>query len=349
MTYQHTSWLLTAIALLSGCTQIAETSILMGGKDYFEAADSTATEPAPTMVKPPSYAAVDSADILSQRLLFLPFKDLSGFNGPWPIQVALSNGVADTLVDHEFLKVIPADSVLARLDKKELQGKIAPEKALKWGRELEVDFVILGEIEQFDMKRFQATVPLGGYRSYQGIVTVNLKPFKVIDGRPADEVRGYGETDEKRYGVTNPAAYIKLEKEYHLLGDVPWASDEFRETLIGQATGSCLKDLAVNLANSISPPPELGTLSEPKIIDVDGAQAYINIGLAEGVQNGAKYGVWDRGRELIDSGSGIYLGKALPRRIGAVQVEQVLNEHLSLVRILQGHDLIEKNYQIRAE
>ena len=343
--------MLLALACLPGCAQLAETPILMGGKEYLGEADSTATagaSPTTGVAPRPAHAGVDTADVLAQRVLFLPFKDESKFNGPWDIPFELANGLADTLAGHGFLKIVPIDSVMVRLDKKERAGNVTPEKALKFGRELGVDYVILGEIEEFVMKRFQATIPLGGYRSYQGLVTINLKPFKVIDGRATDQVKGYGETDEKRYGVTNPAAYIKLEKEYHLLGDIAWGSDGFRETLLGQATGNCLHDLAANLTEFISPPPEL-TVSEPKIVLVDDGQVYINVGSENGVQNGDKYGVWDYGEELIDSGSGIYLGKALPRRIGAIQVEQVLNDKLSLARILQGRDKILKDYQIRAE
>ena len=345
-------WLLAAAACLPGCTQLTETPILMGGLEYFEEpADSTAVIAAPAVETsgPPVDTVTDSVDALTQKLLFLPFKDRTKFKGPWAIPIELAYGVADSLAGHDFLKVVPADTILPLLNKKELQGKVTPEKALKWGRELTADYVILGEIERFTTSRVQATVPLGGYRSYQGIVSITLKPFKVIDGRSTDEIKGHGETVEKRIGVTNPASYIKLEREYHLLGNIAWASEEFDVTLLGLATGACLRDLAANLANEISPPPKL-TVSEPKIVEVTGdGQAYINVGLVDGAQNGDKYGVWDRGKELIDSGSGIFLGKALPRRVGVVQVEQVLADHLSLVRILQGEELIEREFQIRAE
>ena len=352
MIYGLPIYCILAISGLLGCAQLTETPILMGGTEYFEEPpDSTSagSATAAVVVKPTVSAVSDSVDALAQKLLFLPFKDLTKFKGPWAIPIVLAYGLADTLADHDFLKVIPADTVLALLSKKELRGKVTREKGLKWGRELNADYVILGEIEEFATTRVQATVPLGGYRSYRGLVAITLKPFKVIDGRSTEEVKGYGETDEKLIGVTNPASYIKLEREYHLLGDIAWASEEFHDTLLGQATGACLHELAVNLANQISPPPEL-TVSEPKIITApsDG-QTYINVGLSEGVQNGDKFGVWDEGEELIDSGSGIYLGKALPRRIGVVQIEQVLGDHLSLVRILHGQDLIEKGFQIRAE
>ena len=160
-------------------------------------------------------------------------------------------------------------------------------------------------------------------------------------------------TDEKKYGITNPAAFVPYEKEYLMLGEVEWGSEEFHQTLLGQATGTGLQKLAVALAEKIRPPPEL-TVSEPKIVDIvdiSGSEAYtyINIGVANGVQNGDKFGVWDEGRELKDTETGTFLGHALPRRIGVVQVEQVLTEHLSRVKILEGQEQIQKGYRIRAE
>jgi hypothetical protein len=113
--------------------------------------------------------------------------------------------------------------------------------------------------------------------------------------------------------------------------------------------GKELAKLAAGLDSLIQPPSQLSISSAPKIIDIDGLRAYINVGLVDSVANGNKYGVWDGGRELKDPETGVVLGQALPRRVGVVQVQQVLSDHLSLVRILEGQDGIKKDYAIRAE
>ena len=232
--------------------------------------------------------------------------------------------------------------------KRELQGKLDPERALDIGRELGVDYVVLGQIDEMSMKRFRATVPIGGYRSYQGLTIVQLFPYKVIDGEPAGDVVREAAEDSKRYGITNPAAYVPLEKEYFLLGQMEWGSEEFHQTLLGKSVSKCLDLLAVGLDSLIQPPAAL-RVSESKLISIDGIQAYINVGLADSVQNGNKYGVWDKGRELRDPDTDEVLGKALSRRVGVVQIEQVLSDHLSLVRILDGQDAVEEGFGIRAE
>ena len=43
------------------------------------------------------------------------------------------------------------------------------------------------------------------------------------------------------------------------------------------------------------------------------------------------------------------LGQVEPCRVGVVQVEQVLAEHLSQVRVLEGGERIAANYTVRAE
>jgi len=285
---------------------------------------------------------LDSAneEALKQLLLFVPFRDKSNYKGEWDIYSEVPRGLADSLRGSPFFRTISIDSALVRLKKKELKGKIDPKRAMAIGRQLGADYVV--------MKRFRATVPIGGYRSYQGLTIVQLFPYKIIDGEPIGEVVREVVEDSKRYGITNPAAYVPLEKEYFLLGMMEWGSDEFHQTLLGKSVGKCLDVLAVGLDSLIQPPAAL-KVSEPKVIDIDGSRAYINVGLVDSVQNGYKYGVWDKGRELKDPDSGEVLGKALSRRVGVVQVEQVLSDHLSLVRILEGEDIVEKDFGIRAE
>ncbi|MBT6149163.1 MAG: hypothetical protein HOH74_27245 [Gemmatimonadetes bacterium] len=155
-------------------------------------------------------------------------------------------------------------------------------------------------------------------------------------------------TDSRRSGITNPAAFVPLDKQYFFLNDLVWNSEEFRQSMLGEALAMWAKEAAAGVGEDIKPPASLQVL-EPKIIDVDGAVAYINIGLVEGIKSGNKYGVWDRGRQLRDPDTGAVLGEAPPRRVGVVQVEQILNDHLTQVRIIEGVGAIANGYLLRAE
>ncbi len=288
-------------------------------------------------------------DPLAQSILFLPFEDKSNYKGEWFVSVDLASGLADSLAFGELLVSIPVEISLGLLSKKELKGKITEKRALQIGKKFGVDYVVLGSINELSMKRFRATLPVGGYRSYQGITSIRLFPYRVIDGQSVGEVNREAIEDSKRYGITNPAAFVPLEKEYFLLGQMEWGSSEFHDTLLGKSVGKNFVQLVAGLDSLISPKSKLKVTSGPKIIDVDGGRAYINVGLVDSVANGTKYGVWDHGRQLEDPSTGIVLGSALPRRVGVVQVEQVLSDHLSLVRILEGQEDLKKDYDIRAE
>lgn len=312
------------------------------------AASAKSTAPAAALAPQAQDATDDSTDALGQTLLFVPFRDRSKYNGPWDVFSEMARSVGDSLKTHDFFNVVSIDSVLPLLDEKERTGRIREEKALALGRKLDVDYVVMGEIHQLSMKRFRATVPIGGYRNYKALVTVHLSFIKVIDGRPAGLVKAEIEHDSPRYGITNPAAHVPLDREYYFLGETPWGTEEFHQTLVGQGVGLCLSKLREEVVGLIQPPPEL-TSSEPKVVDIDGATAYINIGLVDSLANGDKFGVWDHGRELRDPENDQVLGRALPRRVGVVQVEQVLADKLSVARILDGQDDIEAGFILRAE
>jgi hypothetical protein len=344
--------LLGAVLWGSGCANVPESKLIpvMGYADT--RADSAAATEGPAAIVAAAEvvpaAEIDSADALSQTLLILPFRDHSKYSGPWDVSAELARGVGDSLKTNSFYQVVPIDAVLDQLSEKELIGKIDEEKALALGRQLGVDYVVMGDIIDLSMKRFRATVPIGGYRNYKALVTVTLGFIKVIDGRPAGLVKAEIEHDSPRYGITNPAAHVPLDREYYFLGETPWGTEEFHQTLVGQGVGLCLVKLREEVASLVRPPPEL-TTSEPRVVDIDGMTAYINIGLADSLANGDKFGIWDHGRELRDPDTDQVLGRALPRRVGVIQVEQVLAEKLSITRIIEGQEEIQAGFTLRAE
>jgi hypothetical protein len=333
------------LPLLAACSNRAVGSVVMMPEEapVMSRADSLALRSRATAT-----AEADSAHPLAQRILMLPFEDVSDYEGPWPVHSGMAAILADSLRSNRFLRIIPADSVMAFLAADERLGDIDPRRAADLARFLDADWAALGRIEDLTMKRFQATVPLGGYRSYQGIVSASLVLVNALDGRPLHEVSAEGVIDSKQTGITNPAAYVPLEIQYRLLGEIEWGSEQFRESLVGKAMALWAAKAALGVGEDIRPPAELKVL-EPKVIDVDGPTAYINVGLADGIRSGDKYGVWDHGRPLRDPDTGAVLGNAPPRRVGVVQVEQILNDHLTQVRILDGGEQIAVGYRLRAE
>jgi hypothetical protein len=314
--------------------------------------ETESAEPAVTAPKPlpaaPRRAPKDSTDALGQRVLLLPFLDSSDYKGTWNIYNGLPQTLGDTLAENSFYHIVPIDSVYEFLGELERVGEFGVSRAAALGAFLGADWVILGDIEDLTMRRFQATVPLGGYRSYEGVVGVDLTLVNAVDGRRAAEFSSEGVIDSKRTGITNPAAFVPLDRQYFFLDDLAWGSDQFIESLVGKALALWAHNAAEGVAEHIRPPPAL-EVSEPKIIDIEGAVAYINVGLADGIRHGDKFAVWDHGRELTDPQTGTVLGKTLPRRVGVIQVEQILTDHLSKARVLEGVERIRLHDALRAE
>jgi len=339
------------VLMLTGCAQLPQPARLpvMGLGDE-EPRGGTAVEDSSLFRGPAREvgATPDSGGALSQSLLLLPFRNASEYKGPWNVSVRVPEALAAALDSNEFLRPLLLDSVRAGLNRREWKGKITLDRGLALAEEAGADYVVFGQIDGLSMQRFRATVPQGGYRSYEGYTHITLRPLKVISQEPLGDVSREASEKTKQYGITNPAAYIPYEKEYFVLGQMQWGSEEFHKTLVGESVDQCVARLAAALDSLIRPPPELRA-SRPVTIDLEDDQAYINVGLADSVSTGDKFGVWDKGRVLTDPNTGIVLGHALPRRVGVVQVEQVLSEHLSLVRILEGRERVRKEYAIRAE
>ncbi len=344
----HFLWL-AILAGVWGCGSVPQNRLVpVMGVGEGAAPSPKASSAAPRPVAAARPAVADSDSSLRQILLVLPFRDLTKHRGIWDLPSELPRGLVDTLSSRDFLRLVPLDSALARLTPKERRGNVSAGRGLELGRALGADYVVFGQIDRLTMERFQATVPIGGYRSYVGVTGITLHLVRVIDGQAAGEVAREADEDTRRYGITNPASYVPYEKEYYLLGQVEWGSGAFRETLLGKSVATCLSGLAAGVDSLVHPSPRLRA-SSARIVDVEGPRAYINVGAADSVANGDKYGVWDRGRPLTDPQSGVVLGQSLPRRVGVVQVEQVLSDHLSMVRVLEGQEAVLPDYVIRAE
>ncbi len=344
-------WILLACLWIWACASLPEPSYVpvmrrdeSHAAETEEHAEETAAQEADTM----AVNGPDSLRALAQSVLFMPFENVSRYSGPWNLPVGVPSMLQRSVAQERHLRSIPVDSALVRLSGRELKGQVTLERALEVAQELDADYVVFGQVEELQMRRFRATVPAGGYRSYEGGTQITLRPVKVIDREPVEPITRQGIQETKQYGITDPAAYAPYEREYFMLSAIEWDSREFHQTLVGQSMHHCMDQLSAALDSIIRPPPELQPL-EPAIIDLDGGNAYINVGLADAVRNGDKFGVWDNGRVLTDPQSGMVLGRSLPRRVGVVQVEQVLSDHLSMVRILEGQDDVRLEYSIRAE
>ena len=142
--------------------------------------------------------------------------------------------------------------------------------------------------------------------------------------------------------------------------------------MVGRSVDQCLQELALKVSELIEPTTELGVKSrgaldvqeevdssksgvdnrqsnDTKIIDINGAVAYVNVGSAEAVKKGDSFVVYSQRHVLRDPETGAITGYSASHKIGLVEIENVLSQHLSSARVAEGVEQIKTGYPIRSE
>ena len=208
----------------------------------------------PRELAPPH--AAGSAAPLSPKALVLPFRDLSGYRDPAKICVQFARGLGDSL--RTYLDVVPVDSSLAHLSEQEEQGQLTGEKALELAWRLGASICVLAEIEDLSVTTFRASAPGAG--RHRGTSAVKAYVINTVAGRLTGEVRGHAMIDSSQTAV--PQGEESLRREYMLLREIPWDSEEFHRAMIGRAVGKSLQELARKVSEVARPPRVSGGASK---------------------------------------------------------------------------------------
>ena len=286
----------------------------------------------------------------SQTLLILPLKDRSKLKGTWDIVNSVPQAIAQKLSENPFYKTVPHGAILERLkDGKETLGKFKNERAIQIGRDLKADFVLTGEIQNFNVTRFRAGVPLAGFFRYGAYVNVKLTIFRVVDGMELGIIQGVGEYDDNELGASyRDDKARQRNKEFFEMGNYEFESEELKDTVVGIAFTRCSEQIKAKIEEYIEPPPQL-EVSGPVVLWVQDDEVYVNIGIADGVEAGDKYSVYQEGEDLSDPITGKVVGKTDEIKVGTIQVIEVTAKHFSKARIIEGYSDIKEGNMLRTE
>ena len=316
----------------------------MGGCAAFRpSSESDAPEQA---VDRPAWTVIEGP-WTAQYIAVLPFEDESHYNGSWDIQRGTAALLGEILSENTFYTIVSQDSVqavLERRSKKERRGDIA-----SIGRDLGADVVITGKVEDFNITRFMAGAQmLGGYRSYASTAKLAATLWRVVDGRELGIVGGEEEVRDRGLGLTLLGRPSEKDSQFYGLDRIEFGSEEFRKTIIGQATIEALRQIKSKIEEVITPP---SALKEPTrrvvVLEVQGNEVYVSAGAEDGVKVGDKFNVYDEGKELKDPFTGEVLGHTDEQKVGAIQIVEIKAAHLSKARIVDGR--VEANSTVRAE
>lgn len=258
----------------------------------------------------------------------VPFVDESGFReGVWNVEYELANMVSAELVPIRNWKVVPFNAV-AELALE--WGFADHEKALAIGRELGADFVIVGLLQDYDMRRLSVGDPLvGGYKSYSAVAQMSVEIAQVDDGSAIGKAEALRELTDRDVGLDLLGKPREQDLQFAGLKELAFGSEEFRQTLLGQATVEAVGELVHKVAAAFEPEGLVFAGDAPEVIAVYSEDIYANIGSEHGVRPRLRFFVYP-GNERIKAE-----GLDPEKSVALVEVAEIISTRLASLRVLR--------------
>lgn len=263
----------------------------------------------------------------------LAFDDESGFREDvWDLEPEMTRLVSAEMAAFPDWRVVPNEVVREVVEE---TGKLGLEQAVEYGRLMEADIVLLGNIYDYNMGRFSVGDPLlGGYKSYSGIAKMELTAVRVEDGNRLGVVEAERELIDRDLGLDLLGKPREQDVQFTGLKEVIFGSESFRQTVLGKATLETIDELLQKLTELVHPRQlKLGGQS-PEILSAYGTDVYINLGSENGVRGGYRFQVLPGLQRVRQEGADPLV------RVGVIEVKEVIGARLSSVRILDGEETI---------
>lgn len=267
--------------------------------------------------------------VLPPYVAVLPFVDESGFRKDiwdlgWEMARLLSGEAAGSAKWH----VVPYEAVDELLGKRRV---LSMEELVELGEQVEADMLFLGTIDDYDMKRLSVGDPmLGGYKSYIGVAKMRLGALRVQDQHDIGMVSSEQEASDRDLGLDLLGKPRDQDLKFAELRNIEFASVDFRESLLGKATLAALEEMISGMEALFEPEDLKLDGQMPEVLSVYGDDVYINIGSENGLRIGYRFAVFP-GFGRVEEG-----GAEARRRLGVVEVREIIGARLSSVRILDG-------------
>ena len=258
----------------------------------------------------------------------VPFVDESGFReGVWNVEYELANMLSAELVAVRNWKVVPFDAV-AELAME--QGFASHEQALAIGRRLGADFVIMGLLQDYDMRRLSVGDPLvGGYKSYSAVAQMGVEIAQVDDGSAIGKAEALRELTDRDVGLDLLGKPREQDLQFASLKEVEFGSEEFRQTLLGRATVEAIGELVHKVVAAFEPEGLVFKDDAPEVIAVYSEDIYANIGSAHGIRPRLRFFVYP-GNERIKAE-----GLDPEESVALVEVAEIISTRLASLRVIR--------------
>lgn len=259
----------------------------------------------------------------------VPFVDESGFReGVWNLEYELANMVSAELAPVRNWEVVPFDAV-AELALE--WGFASLEKALAIGRELEADFVVVGLLQDYDMRRLSVGDPLlGGYKSYSATAQMRVEIVRVDDGGTIGHAEAQRALTDRDLGLDLLGKPREQDLQFAGLKELAFGSEPFRQTLLGQATVEAVGELVHKVATAFEPEGLVFAGDAPEVIAVYSEDIYANIGSDHGVRPRLRFFVYPSDARVEAE------GLASAESVALVEVAEIISTRLASLRVLRA-------------
>ena len=251
----------------------------------------------------------------------------------------VGKGIADLMVTR-----LVNDGVYSVIERKALDKIISeqnfsnsdranPDTAAKIGRLLGVDAIIMGSVTQFG--RDDKTQGIGGgglgtltggrfgggnigKRQAKAVVGISARMVNTDTGEILVAAEGKGES--KRSGLLLGGAGGSDSGAGG--GGYNMSSSNFGNTILGEAVGQAVSDVAKQLDGKASSLPTRAVQISGLVADVSGNTLILNLGSKAGVKVGDHLGIFRQGRQIKDPATGKVL-KTVVTKLGDITITEV--------------------------
>ncbi len=264
------------------------------------------------------------------RLAIIDFQYKAGSaTGSWAVGEGMADMLATSLFKSGKFDVMERSKLESVLEEQKLQmsGITTPESAVKAGKILGLQYIVIGSVNQFGQKAEKTEAFGVAVNNVSARVATDVRIVNVETGRIEGAENGVGE--ETSTGVS-------IENADLLPTDVAWGSTGFDETTIGKATKKCVDDLVNQFTKTFGNMP-----IEGKIMKVNADNVYVNLGKDSGITVGQTFDIMEKGEELVDPDSGESLGSE-DKKVGTIKVTEI-KEKFCIAEVVEGKGKIKQN------
>jgi curli biogenesis system outer membrane secretion channel CsgG len=194
-------------------------------------------------------------------------------------------------------------------------GAVDPATAAKVGKILGVKYILIGGIDKFSIDNTKGAVgALGvGGNLVQSSATINMRMIDTTTAERLVSISSDGEV--KKGGGFFKGTSLSRDAEWGIASETV---KKVSKAVVAKFVGGGYLD---RLSGTMTV-----TQNEGKVIKVDGAKAWINLGANAGIKMGDKFNIFNVGEALIDPDSGRKLG-ADEKQTGNGTVTEVQSEY----------------------